>query len=380
MEPQRAAPIAWVTYILISLNVGAFAVAAAMGVGMVSVDADKLITVGGSLPALTLSGEPWRLVTSMFLHAGALHLGMNMLALYSGGRAAELMFGRTSYLAIYLVSGLVGGVATLTKTAMVVSVGASGAIFGVFGAIFGFLLAHRSQIDPEMRARQMKSMGTFVGLNLLIGVSVPAISLAAHIGGFVAGFVLAYLADRGLDLEDRDAARKRRLPRVLIGTVLALGVVAAGLVFLPKSKVAYMTASEAKLVAALDEKLKKFAPTEKQLLQQQDDAAQRAVKGEITFEEQARIFREDLAPSWRWVGKDLASVTGLPPVVAKRQQAMIAYIDARVAHIEASVALIGLAYDDPAAAGALTNLTAKEAALAAALEDVKKAFGAPASD
>lgn len=379
MEPQRA-PTAWVTYILIALNVAAFAAIAAMGVGMFSVDADKLVAVGGSLPALTLSGEPWRLVTCMFLHAGFLHLAMNMLALYSGGRAAELMFGRTGYLAIYLASGLVGGVATLTKTAMVVSVGASGAIFGVFGAIFGFLVAHRTQIDPEARARQMKNMGTFVGLNLLIGITVPAISLAAHVGGFGAGFVIAYLAERGLDLEDRDAARKRRLPRILIGSVLALGVVAAGLAFLPKSKVAYMTKSEAALVAALDEKLQKFGATEKQLLQQQNEAAQRAVKGEITFEEQARIFREDLVPAWRWVGKDLASVTGLPPVIAKRQQAMIAYIDARVAHIESTVALLGLADDDPAAAGALSTMTAKEAAVVSALENVKKAFAAPGPD
>ena len=376
-ELRPRLPTPWVTIVIILLNVGAFVASAAMGTGLMTVDADRLVAVGGSLPALTLGGEPWRIVTAMFLHAGVLHIGMNMLALYSGGRAAESMFGRRSFLAIYVAAGLVGGVATLTKTAMLVTVGASGAIFGVFGAIFAYSIAHRAQLDPEVRAKQMKSMGSFVALNLLIGFTVPAISLAAHVGGFVAGFVIGYIAERGIDITNKEAAMARRFPRVMLGSVLALAVVGAGLLLLPKSPVAYMTGVEAKRVTELQSRFERFVTTEKELLATQNAAAQRTVKGEITREEQARIYREELVPTWRWARTDIASVTGLPAAVAPRQRAMVEYIDARVAHIEAIVVLLGLDDEDPAAAAALTTMTAKEKAVTDALANVKTVFGVP---
>ncbi len=373
-------PTPWVTIAIILLNVGAFVATVALGGGAMTPAVDHLVAMGGSLPALTLSGEPWRLVTSMFLHAGLLHIAMNMFALYSGGRAAETVFGRRSLLAIYLATGLVGGVATLTKTAMLVTVGASGAIFGVFGAIFAYSVAHRAQLDPEVRAKQMKSMGTFVALNLVIGFSIPQISLAAHIGGFVSGFVIAYLAERGIDVTDRDAAIARRFPRVMLGSVLALAVVVAGLILLPKSPLAYATAAEMKQAAELQAKFEHFGTIEKELLATQNSAAQRTIKGEITNAEQARIYSEELVPSWRWLGHDIEAIKGLPPVLVRRQRAMVEYVAARVAHIEAAVVLLGLDDDDPAAAAALTTMTAKDKALAAAVSNVKTVFAAPTPD
>lgn len=370
-------PGPWVTIALIAVNAAAFVVTGVLGVGWFSSDADKLVAVGGSLPALTLSGEPWRLLTAMFLHAGVLHVAMNMFALYSGGLAAERIFGKRAYLAIYMCTGLVGGIATLTKTAMIVSVGASGAVFGVFGALFGYMIAHRAQLDPEVRDRQMKSMGTFVGLNLLIGLTVPAISLAAHVGGFVAGFVIAYLAERGLDIADPKAASARRFPRVMLGSVLSLALVGAGLLFLPKSSVAYVTNAEAKQVTELQAKFTKFITTEKELLASQNDAAEKATKGDITYVEQARILREELVPSWRWIANDIGSVKGLPPVIEARQRAVLEYIATRVAHLEAAAAFLSLDGEDPAAAVALTTMTAKEGEVAASLEKLKAAFAAP---
>lgn len=366
----------WVSNIIIAINLAVFAVSAAMGLSVISTDPDRLVAIGGSLPALTLSGQPWRLLTAMFLHAGLLHIAFNMFTLYSGGRVAEFVLGRRSFLAIYLCAGLVGSIAAMTKTAMIVTVGASGAIFGVFGAIFAYLVAHRAQLDPDARAKQMKSMGTFLVLNLAIGYAVPQISLAAHVGGFVAGFVIAYLGERGTDITDKPAAMRRRFPRVMIGSALALAVVGAGLVALPKSPVAYMTGSEAKQVNELQARFVRFAPTEKELLATQAAAADRAVKGEITNQEHARILREELVPSWRWLGQDIASVTGLPEVFARRQRVAGRYIAARIAHIEAIVALLAFADDDPAAAAALTKVTVKQDELAAALEQLKLVFAA----
>lgn len=375
LRPRVRTP--WVMIVLIVINVAVFVAAAAMGTGLTGADPDRLVAMGGSLPALTLSGEPWRLLTSMFLHAGVLHVAMNMFALYSGGRAAEAMFGRRGFVAIYLATGLVGGIATLTKTAMIVTVGASGAIFGVFGAIFAYSVAHRAQLDPEVRAKQMKSMGTFVALNLVIGFSIPQISLAAHIGGFVSGFVIAYLAERGIDITNREVAIARRFPRVMLGCVLALAVVGTGLALLPKSPVAYMTGAEAKQVTDLKARFARFVTTEKELLTAQKAAADRLVKGEITSEEEARIYREELIPSWRWLRNDIAAVTGLPAAIAPQQRAVLEYVDARIAYLEATVVLLGLSDEDPAAAAALTTMTAKEKAMTDALANLRTAFGPP---
>lgn len=365
----------WITIGLVAVNAIAFAISLSKGVGILSVDPERLIALGGSVPALTLSGEPWRLVTAMFLHAGVLHLALNMVALFVGGRVVERLLGRPSFLAIYLVSGLVGGIATLSRTAMIVTVGASGAVFGVFGALFAYLVAHRARLDPEVRARQMKSMGTFLGLNLVIGISVPGISLAAHIGGFVAGGVIAYLGELGLGARSPDEARRRRLPRVLLACLLGVGAVVAGLVLLPKSPVAYVTKAEANQASAFQAAFEKFVASETQLVDQQNATVQRAENGEITRPEAARIFREELVPRWRWIQAELARPV-LPAPLVPRQRALSEYIDARVAHLEAVVALLGLDPADPSAAVMLTTVTAKESAVAAALEKVKTAFAA----
>jgi rhomboid protease GluP len=372
LRPQLPTP--WVTIVIILLNVAAFAASAAMGTGLTTADPDRLVAMGGSLPALTLSGEPWRLLTSMFLHAGLLHIAMNMFALYSGGRAAEIMFGRRSFLAIYLATGLVGGVATLTNTAMRVTVGASGAIFGVFGAVFAYAVAHRAQLDPEVRAKQMKGMSTFIGLNLVIGFTIPQISLAAHIGGFVSGFVIAYIAERGIDITDRKTATGRRFPRVMLGSVFALAVVGAGLGLLPKSPVAYITHAEATQVAELATRLKKFHAAEKELLDQQNADYHRAVNGEITPQAQARAITEDLIPGWHWLGNDLASVAGLPAYAVPQQRVFVDYVATRIAYLEAVAALLVLDPEDPAFAIAWTTKSAREAEVAAALERIKTVF------
>lgn len=118
-------PIPLVSVVLIAINLAAFAITAARGGGWVMPDPDKLVAMGGNLPALTLHGEPWRLLTAMFLHAGLLHVAMNMLCLWGGGQSAEFMFGRRSFFAIYLSAGLVGGIASAARTTMIVSVGSS---------------------------------------------------------------------------------------------------------------------------------------------------------------------------------------------------------------------------------------------------------------
>lgn len=148
----------------------------------------------GALNARLILGydEWWRLFTAMFLHGGMTHILMNMFSLYLIGRGVELYFEKKAYLSIYLFSGLIGGVASLYMHPNIyplsVSIGASGAIFGVFGALAGFFLAHRDKIEMQSKAF-MRDFAVVIGLNLVLGFSIPGIDVSAHIGGLIAGFI-----------------------------------------------------------------------------------------------------------------------------------------------------------------------------------------------
>jgi rhomboid protease GluP len=129
------------------------------------------------------------------------HLLMNMVSLYIIGRGMERYFSRQAYLLIYLFSGLLGAMASLFMHPESISIGASGAIFGVFGALAGFFLAYRKQIAVHSR-EFMKEFIVILGLNLLLGFSIESIDVSAHLAGlfagFIGGFMLSQHPKRGL--------------------------------------------------------------------------------------------------------------------------------------------------------------------------------------
>jgi rhomboid protease GluP len=131
----------------------------------------------------------------MFLHGGMTHLLMNMFSLYLIGRGAEMYFDTKSYLSIYLFSGLLGGLASLYMHPMSVGVGASGAIFGVFGALAGFFLAHREKIASHTKAF-MKDFAIIIGINLVIGFAIPSVDVSAHVGGLIIGFIGGFILSK----------------------------------------------------------------------------------------------------------------------------------------------------------------------------------------
>jgi membrane associated rhomboid family serine protease len=191
MPPPRP----WLTYALIAANLICFAISVAAGLSPINPDGRRLLEVGGNLGALTLEGEPWRLVTATFLHAGVAHLAMNMLALFDGGRQIEAIYGRAGLGAIYASAGLVGGLASAMRGAAV-SVGASGAIFGLFGAFAGFLLRHRDRLDPLAVRAAGRGLLMLLGFNLVLGVSLPGIDMMAHLGGAIGGALAGWAIER----------------------------------------------------------------------------------------------------------------------------------------------------------------------------------------
>jgi rhomboid protease GluP len=215
---------------LIALNVVMFAIEIATGADALSPAPQKLIALGADFGPLTLHGEPWRLLASMFLHFGVIHIGMNMICLWQG-RIVEKLFGHVGFVAIYVVAGLLGGIASLVHSAAVVSAGASGAVFGVFGAFGAFLLMRRDRLDPKAVISSAKSLVTWIGLNLVLGFSVKSIDVTAHMGGLVAGFLA------GVALLAGASAERQRVVRSIAIAVAGVAISLAALQLIPGSPI-----------------------------------------------------------------------------------------------------------------------------------------------
>jgi rhomboid protease GluP len=160
-------------------------------VGLV-VQPGQVLNEGALIPALVAVGEAWRLLSSVFLHSGVTHLGFNMLSLYFLGSFVEEAFGRGRFLALYLLSGISGGLAYLYFGEFnAPAVGASGAIFGLLGGVLGYALRRGTFSWQNPLIRQLLIL---LALNLYLGFSIPNISNTAHLGGLAGGFLFGWLA------------------------------------------------------------------------------------------------------------------------------------------------------------------------------------------
>ncbi|MCA1718703.1 MAG: rhomboid family intramembrane serine protease [Actinobacteria bacterium] len=175
-------------YVLVALQGAAIGVPP--NVGLVE-QPREVLSQGALVPALVAQGEAWRLITSAFLHSGFVHLALNMLSLYFLGSFAEVTFGRSRFLALYLISGIAGGLAYLYFGSFnAPAVGASGAIFGLLGGVFGFAIRRGTFSTRNPIISQLLLL---TGLNLFIGFTIPGVSNTAHIGGLLGGLVFGYL-------------------------------------------------------------------------------------------------------------------------------------------------------------------------------------------
>lgn len=182
---------AYATLAVIAANLAVFVAAGLAGAGWASGDALRLFALGGNFGAVTASGEWYRLFSAMFLHSGFLHVGLNMAALWEAGSISERLFGRRRYLAIYLAAGLAGGIASINWHPDKVGIGASGAVFGIYGALAMALVANRHLLPPTIAVRLRNGALLFIAYSLVNGFLHPQIDNAAHIGGLVAGALAA---------------------------------------------------------------------------------------------------------------------------------------------------------------------------------------------
>jgi rhomboid protease GluP len=159
-------------------------------VGLVT-QPQEVLDDGALVPELVAEGEVWRLLSSMFLHSGFVHLALNMLSLYFLGSFVEAAFGRGRFLALYLLSGLSGGIAYLYFGVFgQPAVGASGAIFGLLGGILGYALRRGTFSWQNPLIRQLLIL---LAINLWLGFSIPNVSNTAHLGGLAGGLLFGFL-------------------------------------------------------------------------------------------------------------------------------------------------------------------------------------------
>ena len=214
----RSMPVTWA---LVAVNVVVFAVMLRFGAGLWHSSNAVQLAWGANFGPATQDNEWWRLATAMFLHFGIVHLALNMFALWDVGRLVERLYGSSRFLAIYVGSGLAGNLVSLVVQGnSAISGGASGAIFGVFGALLVCLARERRAIDPHEFRWLFGGAALFAAGSLAFGFLVTGIDNAAHLGGLASGALLGVVFARPFARERAVSARLR----LAAAAVLAAGI------------------------------------------------------------------------------------------------------------------------------------------------------------
>jgi len=220
-----------VTQAIFGINIAVFVGMLLAGASLMSgPGGDGLLAWGANNGAYTLTGQWWRLLTSCFVHIGIIHLGFNMWCLWSLGGLAERLYGHVTFACIYLLCGIGGSLGSVFwHSSPIMSAGASGAIFGIAGAVIASMKLGEFS-SSEMAQSTMKSLMAFVGYNVVFGLVSGVTDNACHVGGLVTGLVLGALVAKV-------APVPRLMPR--LGLLLLVGAVLAGAGYEMQHKRAY---------------------------------------------------------------------------------------------------------------------------------------------
>src|SRR6202167_5144027 len=234
-QPVMAAP--WVrressvglTQVILGINVAVFlgmVIAsgnpAAFGNPMQEFSTPESLRWGANAGLLTFSGEWWRLLTCVFVHGGLLHIGFNMWCLWNLGDLCESLYGRWTYAAVYLICGVGASLASAAWNPYRPSVGASGAIFGLAGALIAAFKLGEFSVPRSALSGTLRSLGAFVIYNLIFGFALPGIDNTAHIGGLITGLVVGALIALMAPREEQASRRAA----IFLAVILVLAGVA----------------------------------------------------------------------------------------------------------------------------------------------------------
>jgi rhomboid protease GluP len=226
---RRAGADRLITRGIFGINVAVFLAMALSGVSLTEPTSQELVRWGANWGPLTLGGQWWRLITYAFLHIGIIHIAFNMWCLWDLGGLCESLYGHFTYIAIYFISGIAGGVASIAWRPLGISAGASGAIFGLAGALIASFYLGEFSLPRGAVQGTLRSVVLFAGYNLLFGAVSGGTDNAAHIGGLVVGLILGALIARVAP--ERDAVVRR----VLV-VLIVFGVVIGGALWLEHTR------------------------------------------------------------------------------------------------------------------------------------------------
>jgi rhomboid protease GluP len=305
---DRAAPA---TLLIIAVNVLVFAAMAITGAGVFSPDGAALVRWGADFGSLTLDGQWWRMLTALFVHIGLLHLVVNMAVLVGIGTVIEAAAGTPLFAAVYLAAGVGGSAASLAWHPFQISAGASGAIFGLYGAFAVLLMLRRREMPDDVLAQQWKSAVFFVGYNLLYGLARPEIDMAAHVGGLLTGFAVGLLA-----LASAGASTAAAMRGVGVAVVATGAIIIGSVAVLPKPD-------------DVQPDVARFADVEDSTLTAFNSSINQWKSSRVDSDEMVRVIEQDLLPKWRSARDALARPRRLSPRQQEITDSLVKYIDAR---------------------------------------------------
>lgn len=213
-----------VSFLLIFVNVALFVFELSRGVSAMKPATVDMIGWGANVAALTLNGESWRLLSSMFLHIGLLHIAFNMYMLFVFGPLVEDRFGSGRFTLVYFLSGLFGSLVSAAWHAsqgqLVVAAGASGALMGISGAYVGHWLVFRGRAGMHEELN-MRPLAQTIGLNLVLGFINPGVDNACHLGGLLSGVLLGI----AFALGSFERSPLKRIAASAVITLASLGLI-----------------------------------------------------------------------------------------------------------------------------------------------------------
>jgi len=207
------------TYVLLAINIGIFIIMVARGVPLIDPTAADVLPWGANYGPYIFGGQYWRLITAMFLHFGIIHLLGNMWCLWSLGQLAEKLLGSISVLGLYLLTGIGASLLSLSWDPMRVGAGASGAIFGLAGALISVVYFGQLGLQPEGRRKLLGYVVRFAFINLLFGLKAHVDNMA-HLGGLVTGLLMGLFLARTFNLAPDERPAKRKMIFVYSAIVL----------------------------------------------------------------------------------------------------------------------------------------------------------------
>ena len=227
---QRVEPAPWlrpqsssmlVTQVILGINVAVFVVMTLRGASPVLPSVDDLRFWGANYGPYTIGGQWWRLLTCVFVHIGIMHIALNMWCLWGLGRLAEAVYDRWTFGAVYIIAGLSASVASLLWNPVGTSAGASGAIFGIAGALISAFYLGEFSLPKTVVSGLLTSVLKFAGYNLVIGAFLGHTDNAAHVGGLVSGLILGALIAKVAPQHDEAGRRGGIL--LIVGIIFVFG-------------------------------------------------------------------------------------------------------------------------------------------------------------